>query len=416
MQTSELNTFPKEKIQVQGGRVHLPRDHSSEDASPIWLRKNNKEGISPNKDGYSITSSEAGQNTIYSGRNAVTVHTLSPATMKLFRLFKDASRGFAGIRLKLKDGSVIVEGKFYQFSEWQNLVEIAEKTAGKWKNLASSSTAIEEQIRTEISNFQKQNNLLPVLPRKGGGAVEFSRPELVKTYTEVLQPFGIAVVQNLDSVNLAPMVKVQITVAEVKKSFSRGLGLDWPQQIRATVLPGSGPQYDSLVFGAKAFESRGEGKVLASPTLLTRSGKDAEFLAGGELPIKIMNYKLQDVIWKQYGIRLKIKPLVDNAGRMSIGIETEVSTIDEAHAVDGIPGMLTNRMNTHLDLQRSKVIALSGLLKSEQGRNQTGLAGLSRIPILGGLFSSEDFRENKSELIIFVRPSVVDEFLEQEGA
>ena len=59
---------------------------------------------------------------------------------------------------------------------------------------------------------------------------------------------------------------------------------------------------------AQFLESHGIGHVLASPNLICRSGKEAEFLAGGEIPLKIINIKMQDVVWKKYGILLKIQP------------------------------------------------------------------------------------------------------------
>lgn len=403
-------SFPIEKVVVQGQSVNLAKDRNSVDASELWMKKDLQQEVKQNQQGYVIRPTKSSENTIYSGQNALTLHALSPASMKLYRQFLITSKDMPGLRVFVSDGLVQVQGKFYLLQEWEQLVQAAEKIQGRWLNLTRNSELIQRTIDRRISKALKQKNLLPLLPETGRALLELNNANSVKAYSEVLSPFGIVTSLNAESISLAPMIKVQITVAEVKKSFGQGLGLDWPQQIKATVLPGSAPQYDSLVFGAKAFENSGEGRILASPTLLTRSGKEADFLAGGEFPIKILNFKMQDVIWKQYGIRLKIKPQVDAGGRMSVGIETEVSTIDEAHTVDGVPGMLSNRMTTHLDLQRSKVIALSGLIKSEQGRSNSGLAGLSRIPILGPLFSSEDFRENRSELVIFVRPSIANEF------
>ena len=137
-------------------------------------------------------------------------------------------------------------------------------------------------------------------------------------------------------------------------------------------------------------------------------------MAGGEIPIQIIKYRTQEVIWKQYGIRLRVKPVADSSGRMSISIDTEISTLDEATKVDNIPGILTNHVSSHFDLSRPQTIALSGLLKNEEGRSHNGLPYLSRIPILGGLFSSQSYKDFETELIIFVRPSILKEGEESE--
>jgi pilus assembly protein CpaC len=92
---------------------------------------------------------------------------------------------------------------------------------------------------------------------------------------------------------------------------------------------------------------------------------------------------------------------------MSIEIETEVSALDTAHSYEGVPSIVTNRMQTHFDLTKSRTIALSGLIKSDVGKSSSGLPGLSSLPILGPLFSSKDFRDDRSELMIFVTPEVM---------
>ena len=105
---------------------------------------------------------------------------------------------------------------------------------------------------------------------------------------------------------------------------------------------------------------------------------------------------------------MKVKPIADESGRMSISLETEVSSIDDSRMVDGIPGLYTNRVQSYFDLNESKTIALSGLIKSEEGKASEGIPGISRIPILGALFASQDFREHRTELVIFVKPEIVN--------
>jgi pilus assembly protein CpaC len=216
-------------------------------------------------------------------------------------------------------------------------------------------------------------------------------------------------VRDEQSLDIAPTIKVEITVAEIKRNLSLKYGLRWPSGYSAKILKTGETELDDLPFNLTALESQGYGKILASPNILCRSGKEAEFLAGGEFPIKIMNFKTQDVVWKRYGILLRVKPRADSAGRISLSIETEVTTLDDAHKVDDIPGLLTNRVSSHFDLTRPQTIALSGLIKREEGNSSEGAPFLSRIPVLGALFSSKDFRENRSELVIFVRPVILSE-------
>ena len=149
------------------------------------------------------------------------------------------------------------------------------------------------------------------------------------------------------------------------------------------------------------------GKVIANPKLLCRSGESAHFLAGGEIPIKLVGFKTSEVQWKKYGVILDITPLADIQRGISTKLVTEVSLLDEAHKIEGIPGLLTNRIETHFDIRGEKTIALSGLIKNEIGRGSQDTPLLSAIPLLGELFKSKEYKENKTELIIFVTPRVI---------
>ncbi|MES2857355.1 MAG: pilus assembly protein, partial [Bdellovibrionota bacterium] len=229
--------------------------------------------------------------------------------------------------------------------------------------------------------------------------------DLKERAASALRGFGIPVRESSGSIHLAPLVRVRIVVAEIKKSMMSKVGIDWPGHIGGQILPTA--QWEPFSMNLNAMEQSGAGKILASPTLLCRSGKEAEFLAGGEFPIKVASLKTHELQWKKYGVVLKIKPLADVAGRMSIAIETEVSMIDTSQTVEGIPGLLTNRIETHFDLTSSRTIALSGLIKKEWGEARQGLPGLGGLPIIGALFSSRDYRDNLSELVIFVTPEVV---------
>ena len=146
--------------------------------------------------------------------------------------------------------------------------------------------------------------------------------------------------------------------------------------------------------------------LLASPNLMCKSGKEATFFAGGEFPIKTIGEKYGTVVWKQYGINLKIKPLIDSIGQISLEIETEVSSIDKSREIDGVPAMHSHKVSSFFDLTKSQTIILSGLIKSETGTSSEGLPYLSQLPVLGRLFSSKDYLDNKTELVIFVTPKL----------
>ena len=155
--------------------------------------------------------------------------------------------------------------------------------------------------------------------------------------------------------------------------------------------------------------SNGDALILAEPRLSARSGGSAEFVAGGEVPIPIEDSDGKVTIeYKKYGIILKVKPIADDKGNVQASVDTEVSTLDPAVTVRGAPGFLTRSTKTDVSLKNGETLVISGLVSHDVSENSTKVKGLGNLPILGKLFSSDDFKSSKSELVIFVTPRIYD--------
>ena len=111
------------------------------------------------------------------------------------------------------------------------------------------------------------------------------------------------------------------------------------------------------------------------------------------------------VIWKHYGLSIKLH-IAGIAGKyIRTKIETESSQLDEATAVDGVPGMRTNTMNTEIDAIEGQPILLTGLFQSSSSKDVDKVPLLGSIPLLGELFKSRRFRDHESELLVALLPS-----------
>jgi len=262
------------------------------------------------------------------------------------------------------------------------------------------------------------------LTKKGlpQGRLQFSSPvsaifseqikEFEKTLTTLFKPYGIQVVFDKTQISPLPSVRVQVIMAELNRNLSRKIGVSWDNTYQAQILPGKDFSDDVFV-SLKALEGQGKGQILASPTLLTRSGKTAEFLAGGEIPIPVINQEYRHVVWKKYGILLKIEPQASYDGKISLKLTTEVSSLDESPPGTDLPAIKTNRLNSHFELKKKQTIALSGLIKQDWGQKNDGLPFLKNIPVLGRLFQSQSFRKNQSEMVVFVTPEVIKDFSQE---
>ena len=152
----------------------------------------------------------------------------------------------------------------------------------------------------------------------------------------------------------------------------------------------------------------GNALILAEPRLSTRSGGEASFLAGGEFPIEISTINGTTIEFKEFGVALSVKPVVDRNNNIRANVSTEISAIDRSVSVGDVPGLLTRKTSTDITMRSGETLVMSGLMNQQTSKDITGIKFLMDIPILGALFRSKNFRDQKSELVIFVTPTVFD--------
>jgi pilus assembly protein CpaC len=154
-------------------------------------------------------------------------------------------------------------------------------------------------------------------------------------------------------------------------------------------------------------ESNGLAKVLAEPTLVTLSGQEAKFLAGGEMPIPLAStFGTIQVEWKKFGILLNFTPTVIGDNTIHLRLATEVSDIDPSLAItiggSTIPGLTSRQSETTVRLGNGQSFAIAGLMSDRVRSNIDKVPLLGSIPILGALFRSSQFRRLESELLVIV--------------
>jgi len=153
-------------------------------------------------------------------------------------------------------------------------------------------------------------------------------------------------------------------------------------------------------------------RILASPTLVTMSGQEAEFLVGGEFPVPMESGDGQTTIdYKTFGIMLRFTPMVVAPETITVQVEPEISNVDYSLAVTSggvsVPGLKTRRGSTTLQLKDGQTFVMAGLLQEDISTVVNKVPFLGDIPYLGGLFTSKQFQKNESELMIVVTPRLV---------
>jgi hypothetical protein len=164
----------------------------------------------------------------------------------------------------------------------------------------------------------------------------------------------------------------------------------------------------------RLLQTKGVFQSLAEPNLVAESGKEASFLAGGEIPIPIAQGSggtlAISVQFKEFGVRLSFTPTVIG-DRIHLKVKPEVSSLDFTNAVvlQGfrIPALTTRRTETELELQNRQTFAISGLLNNSVSTSLSKVPGIGDIPVLGYLFRSKAAQKNQTELVVMITPEIL---------
>lgn len=348
---------------------------------------------------------------------------ISPlGSKKTYADWKNLVNKFVGLNVDYCAHYVCLKGILYRVHDYERIIDHIDKNDAKIYLALNVDPSIAIALQKIISAHLRSKGLTPLkihLPVRKFKQQSTLQSDLWKIfYTKVkykteneskLTALGLHLEYLPQTTDVADNIKVAVKIVEITKNFERKLGVRWPDSYQAQVINGSHINGENTFdLAIQAAEKAGEAKILASPNLICRSGKEADFFAGGEFPIKVLNLRSKEILWKRYGIGLKLRPLIDPLGQMSLHIESEVSTLDRSITVDDVPAIHSNRVSSFFDLTSSQTIAISGLIKSEISENSEGLPFLKNIPILGALFRSKNFQSNKSELVIFVTPELMN--------
>lgn len=174
----------------------------------------------------------------------------------------------------------------------------------------------------------------------------------------------------------------------------------------------------NLAATIKALQENNLLQILAEPNLITQSGKEASFLAGGQFPYPVVQSTTGGtgagaitLQFKDYGVRLSFTPTVTADGLIHLKVAPEVSSLDYANAVTlqgfTIPAVQTNRVESDMDLRDGQSFAIAGLLDNRVIKQLEKIPGIGDIPILGKLFQSWTLNKSDNELVIVVTPHIV---------
>lgn len=373
--------------------------------SPLWLSKEDIVVARPTPKGILLEAQKEGILHLYSASSTdkARVAVLSDANYAAIKKCPKAP-------VEIADDGLIWKGSTEELKNYThcNFDKILPESASKIEKLSMEKEAelIKSGIRILRSEWTKGQRRLLIASNKN------DEPELkqnIQKHLKELQPFYE--IQFKDLPKPGNTIVFELTLFEFSRSKARELGLKWPSQFQMSALAGSplpnlnGPHSLDLI--ANFGEQHGVGKILAQPRLRATPGETARFQSGGELPIVQSSMYGQKTQWKNYGLLLELTAAKETeAGNPEVSVEfsLELSEPDEGTALNGVPGMLKRSLQSRFELRAGETTILSSLVKLRNGKNREGLIGLSQIPFLSYIFSSENTRSQNTELWFAITP------------
>ncbi|EDM65522.1 Flp pilus assembly protein, secretin CpaC [Moritella sp. PE36] len=316
------------------------------------------------------------------------------------------------------------------------------------------------EVTHDLNSLRKR--LYKYLPNEDIG-VETSQGQLVvsgqvsslvkmNTAVEIAEGYATAanvgksnsIVVNMMSVGGGQQVMLEVTVAEVSTDIGRNLdgntvlgafGSDGfagigtgtgnvPTNILGSIDTNIFARYltGDMLFSV-AFDvakSKGLTKILAEPNLTALSGQSAEFLSGGEYPVPVSTDDGITIEYRDFGVGVSFVPTVLDSGKINLNLKVLVSELSSVNSVTIsasdtntstiTPSLIKRSTATTVELGDGQTIVIGGLLSDSLRESITKFPGLGDIPILGQLFTSQEYISGQTELVIMVTPRLVRPF------
>lgn len=172
----------------------------------------------------------------------------------------------------------------------------------------------------------------------------------------------------------------------------------------------SGVSFAALL---QALETATDSNILSTPSLLTLDNAEASILVGQEVPfitgnqLDTNNNPFQTIQRREVGVRLQIKPQINDGDSVRLDILQEVSNVQEG--TQGAADLITNKreINTTVMADHNDIIVLGGLIQDEQQEIQRKVPFLGDLPWLGALFRSTSVSTEKRNLMVFIKPQIL---------
>ena len=164
----------------------------------------------------------------------------------------------------------------------------------------------------------------------------------------------------------------------------------------------------SIDASLQAMESRGIGKIISSPKVLTLDNKAAIIKQGTQIPYQTSEEGTVSVTFQDAVLSLEVTPHITMDNRISMLVNITKDAPDTGISVLGQPAISKKEVTTELLVNNGDTVVIGGIITEDEGTAEGMIPGFGKIPVLGWLFKNQSKRDSRTELLVFITPTIVD--------
>ncbi|WP_175763762.1 type IV pilus secretin PilQ [Burkholderia ambifaria] len=318
--------------------------------------------------------------------------------------------------------------------------------AAELEPLASRTFALHYPRALDVQRLLAGATGQRLLSKRGAAAAD---PRTNLLFVTDLAPRVAQIAGLIDAIDRpSRQVRIEARIVEGEQGFSRNLGarVALRAQGRAPAADGAGSATDTrnaldlaarplggfeaatagfTLFAAplsrvldvelSALEAQGRGQIVSSPRVVTADRVKAIVEQGSELPYQAkVGNGVSGVQFRRATLKLEVEPQITPDGRVVLDLDVTKDSIGEPTAAG--PAIHTKHVQTRVEVENGGTVAIGGIYEQLNRDDVTRVPLLGKIPVLGALFRHRARRDQRSELVVFITPTVVGTQCETSGA
>lgn len=341
-------------------------------------------------------------------RHEYTINVLSEEMQKSKQI--EEAIGLPNVHVQMVGERILLTGTVENQYERNHAVQVARLYVGSGsKSSLNFGSTIDPQLSTQSSKADESNTVLT-------NADKVKDEGNVIDLLQMLHPTQIRLEAQILSINAGDAEDLGILygnsptsapgVLAVGESYVYSGGSGAP--FRHNPLDWLTSHHSPISASISALVTKNKAKILSRPSVMTLSGEQATIQIGGEIPYTDYDDNGRAIVkFRDYGIILQFKPVVDSQNNIVSTIYTEVSNISGEYVGDN-PIISTRRADSVVSLKSGTTMVIGGLMDSSERKIVNKIPLLGDIPIIGAFFRYSSTTKDKQELIILVTPHIVE--------